>query len=253
MTEFGIAHVWGQGDWVIRTVALILLAMSITTWSIILMKIFSFLSLNQAVIASKEKFWSEHSLHKAINKLGNARYNPFRELAIAGSAAVNHQSTYEASLSQSLDLSEWIARSLKYSMDECSDRLQRGLGFLASIGSTAPFIGLLGTVWGIYHALQTISSVDQPDIAHVAGPVGEALVMTAFGLFVAIPAVLGFNTISRRNRGVTHAASRFAHDLHAFYLTGARVNAVAGNLKHDVMAAENTSSLVQPLRSGQSI
>ncbi|HBZ1520419.1 TPA: MotA/TolQ/ExbB proton channel family protein [Klebsiella pneumoniae] len=224
MNDFGIEHIWQQGDLVTRGVALILLIMSIMSWSVILIKLFQGMGLKKIALRTKDVFWSEKSLPDAIESLGKKTgNNPFRDLAITGHAAMSHQYNLESSISQSLDISDWLARSMKNSIDDSCSSLQSGLGILASIGSTAPFIGLLGTVWGIYNALQTISQIDQPDIAHVAGPVGEALVMTAFGLFVAIPAVLGFNAISRKNRVVQHLISRFAHDLHAFYLTGSRI------------------------------
>ncbi|SLP35947.1 colicin uptake protein TolQ [Klebsiella variicola] len=136
---------------------------------------------------------------------------------------MKHPHKFSSTLGGHVDLSDWLVRGLSNVLDSGNARLQSGLGILASVGSTAPFVGLLGTVWGIFHALQTISAIGQPDISQVAGPVGEALIMTAFGLFVAIPAVLGYNAISRRNRTIHQAMNRFAHDLHAFLLTGARV------------------------------
>jgi biopolymer transport protein ExbB len=120
-------------------------------------------------------------------------------------------------------VSEWLTRSLRNSIDESTARLQSGLAVLASVGSTAPFVGLFGTVWGIYHALLAISVAGQATIDKVAGPIGEALIMTALGLAVAIPAVLGYNALVRGNKGVLGKLNRFAHDLHAYFLTGARV------------------------------
>jgi biopolymer transport protein ExbB len=108
-------------------------------------------------------------------------------------------------------------------MDEGISRMQAGLAILASIGSTAPFVGLFGTVWGIYHALLAIGATGQTSIDQVAGPVGESLIMTAFGLFVAIPAVLGYNALTRANKGVVSKLRRFAHGLHAYFVTGARL------------------------------
>jgi biopolymer transport protein ExbB len=122
-----------------------------------------------------------------------------------------------------MDISDWITRSLKSAIDEAVARMQSGLAVLASVGSTAPFVGLFGTVWGIYHALINIGASGVPTIDKVAGPVGEALIMTAFGLAVAIPAVLGYNALSRGNKGVISKLNRFAHDLHAYFITGARV------------------------------
>lgn len=251
MNEFGIEHVWQQGDMITRAVALVLLVMSVMSWSVIVIKCLQGAGLRKIAQRTKHRFWSEKTLPSAIESLGNNGNNPFRDLAIAGHAAMSHQYNIEAGISNNLDISDWLARGLKNSIDDSSARLQSGLGILASIGSTAPFVGLLGTVWGIYHALQSISMVDQPDLAHVAGPVGEALIMTAFGLFVAIPAVLGYNTISRRNRGLQHAIARFAHDLHAYYLTGSRIStADVTELRAGDGAASNR---VQPFRAGQSL
>jgi biopolymer transport protein ExbD len=122
-----------------------------------------------------------------------------------------------------MDVSDWVTRCLKDTMDEGISRMQAGLAILASIGSTAPFVGLFGTVWGIYHALLAIGATGQTSIDQVAGPVGESLIMTAFGLFVAIPAVLGYNALTRANKGIASKLRRFAHGLHAYFVTGARL------------------------------
>ena len=128
-------------------------------------------------------------------------------------------------LHDALDLSEWVTRSLRNSIDDIAAKMQAGLAVLASVGSTAPFVGLFGTVWGIYHALLAIGLNGQASIDKVAGPVGESLIMTALGLAVAIPAVLGYNALVRGNKSVSGKLNRFAHDLHAYFVTGARVNA----------------------------
>jgi biopolymer transport protein ExbB len=115
---------------------------------------------------------------------------------------------------------------LRNALDEFTTKLQSGLAILASVGSTAPFVGLFGTVWGIYHALLAIGAAGQATIDKVAGPIGESLIMTALGLAVAIPAVLGYNALVRGNKSVLHKLNRFAHDLHAYFVTGARVNSL---------------------------
>ena len=129
----------------------------------------------------------------------------------------------------SLDASDWISRALRNSIDSTTGKLQAGLAILASVGSTAPFVGLFGTVWGIYHALMKIGAAGQASIDQVAGPIGEALIMTALGLAVAIPAVLGYNALVRGNKHILAKLGRFAHDLHAYHVTGARVTAASGD------------------------
>lgn len=232
MNTLNIYHFWQQGDAVTHSVAIILLVMSLLSWTVILVKAWQLYRLNRSVGYSRHQFWQADSLQEAIERFGKTGADPFRVLVIEGHALLKHPHKFSSTLGGHVDLSDWLARGLSNTRDIHVGRLQSGLGTLASIGSTAPFIGLLGTVWGIFHALQTISQIGQPDLAQVAGPVGEALIMTAFGLFVAIPAVLGFNAINRRNRVVQHALNRFAHDLHAYLLTGARVDASLSDFKN---------------------
>jgi biopolymer transport protein ExbB len=134
------------------------------------------------------------------------------------------QATNHRELLQTLNYSEWMTRSIKNSIDGIAAKLQKGLTFLGSTGATAPFIGLFGTVWGIYHALIAISTSGSAQIDQVAGPIGEALIMTALGLAVAIPAVLGFNAINRANKLLVTDLNRFGNDLLAYFVTGARVH-----------------------------
>jgi biopolymer transport protein ExbB len=169
-----------------------------------------------------ESFWHSADFADGLSKLGADAGSPFRALALEGREAAAHRNAHPQ-LHDSLGASEWLTRALRNSIDDSTARLQSGLAVLASVGSTAPFVGLFGTVWGIYHALLTISGTGQATIDKVAGPIGEALVMTALGLAVAIPAVLGYNAIVRGNKGVLNKLNRFAHDLHAYFVTGARV------------------------------
>ncbi len=163
-----------------------------------------------------------------LTKLGADPANPFRHLALEGREATAHHRNTKAHLHDALDVSDWVTRCLRNCIDEFTARLQSGLAILASVGSTAPFIGLFGTVWGIYHALLAIGTSGQSTIDKVAGPIGEALIMTALGLAVAIPAVLGYNALVRGNKSILGGLNSFAHDLHAYFVTGARVNAGGG-------------------------
>ena len=224
----GIAHLWSQGDAVTRTVALVLLAMSLATWIIILWKALDQRAQRRQAMAC-ESFWHSADFAEALDKLGSEDVNPFRALAQEGREAARHilhkDGKTSPQLHDTLDVSDWVERCLRRSLDDFTARAQSGLTVLASIASTAPFVGLFGTVWGIYHALLSIGAAGQVSIDQVAGPIGEALIMTALGLLVAIPAVLGYNALVRGNKGVTHRLNRFAHDLHAYFVTGARVTA----------------------------
>jgi biopolymer transport protein ExbB len=221
--DFGLAHLWSQGDIVTRAVALLLLAMSLASWMVIIMKALD-LRRHARQARQIESFWHAADFADGLNKLGTDPNNPFRALALEGREAAAHHHAQQQ-LHDSLDASDWLTRTLRNSIDESTARLQGGLAILASVGSTAPFVGLFGTVWGIYHALLSISAAGQATIDKVAGPIGEALVMTALGLAVAIPAVLGYNALVRGNKGVLNKLNRFAHDLHAYFVTGARVSA----------------------------
>jgi len=222
-TQFGIVHLWQQGDIVTKGVALLLLGMSLASWMVIIIKA---LDLRRYASQARriESFWHAADFADGLNKLGTDPANPFRALALEGREAAAHHNA-QPQLHDSLGASEWLTRSLRNSIDESTARLQSGLAVLASVGSTAPFVGLFGTVWGIYHALLAVSAAGQATIDKVAGPIGEALVMTALGLAVAIPAVLGYNALVRGNKAVLFKLNRFAHDLHAYFVTGARVAA----------------------------
>jgi biopolymer transport protein ExbB len=225
-SQFGLAHVWTQGDLVTKTVALLLLLMSLASWIVMILKTLDLFKFKKQA-ASVEPFWHSQDLATGLSQLGTEEDNPFRALALQGQDAASHVNGSDgrahSHLHDSFDLSEWVTRSLRGSIEDSTQKMQAGLAVLASVGSTAPFVGLFGTVWGIYHALLSIGAAGQATIDKVAGPVGEALIMTALGLAVAIPAVLGYNALVRGNKGVLSKLNRFAHDLHAFYVTGARV------------------------------
>ncbi|SFU34540.1 outer membrane transport energization protein ExbB [Polaromonas sp. YR568] len=223
-SQFGLANVWTQGDIVTKSVAILLLVMSLASWMVIIIKTLDLIKYKKIARAS-EDFWHSEDFAAGLTKLGADPTNPFRQLALEGREATLHHRNTKAHLHDALDVSDWVTRTLRNTIDEFTGKLQSGLAILASVGSTAPFVGLFGTVWGIYHALLSIGAAGQATIDKVAGPIGESLIMTALGLAVAIPAVLGYNALVRGNKGVLQKLSRFAHDLHAYFVTGARVSA----------------------------
>ncbi|MDN8044832.1 MotA/TolQ/ExbB proton channel family protein [Burkholderia vietnamiensis] len=227
MQSYGIAHVWAQGDFVTRAIAITLLVMSVLSWIVIVVKGWNVIRLNRLTKNAEQAFWHSDDFDDSIKKLGLTAStpgdNPFLALALSGKEAADHHHQTQPHLHDRMDVSDWVTRCLKDTMDEGISRMQAGLAILASIGSTAPFVGLFGTVWGIYHALLAIGATGQTSIDQVAGPVGESLIMTAFGLFVAIPAVLGYNALTRANKGIASKLRRFAHGLHAYFVTGARL------------------------------
>lgn len=188
---------------------------------------------NTMVRARMEKvihtFWDTPSAQDAVRFLEEQpKGEPFSKIALdAASAAAHHQRNEGSRLVEALNRSEFIDRALRQAVARESLRLEGGMTLLATVGSSAPFVGLLGTVWGIYHALIKIAASGNASMEAVAGPVGEALIMTAFGLFVAIPAVLGYNFYVRQNRVIYARFDEFAHDLHDFFATGSRVEAGA--------------------------
>ena len=233
-TQFGLASVWAQGDFVTRAVAVILLGMSLATWMVILIKALDLMKYKKQARAL-QGFWHSEDFTAGLNQLGSDPTNPFRHLALEGREATTHHRNTKAHLHDTLDVSDWVTRCLRNSIDEFTARLQSGLAILASVGSTAPFIGLFGTVWGIYHALVAIGSSGQSTIDKVAGPIGEALIMTALGLAVAIPAVLGYNALVRGNKFILGRLNSFAHELHAYFVTGARVSSARSGSSAQVL------------------
>ena len=224
--EFGLINLWTEGDAVTRFVALLLLVMSLASWIVIILKTLNLFTA-QKQAARVEAFWHSANVAGGVQALGNEEGNPFRALALRGQEALAHLKTGsgQPELLKELDTSDWVTRGLQNAIDDATADLQSGLAILASVGSTSPFVGLFGTVWGIYHALMQIGMAGQATIDKVAGPIGEALIMTALGLAVAIPAVLGYNALVRGNKFIITRMNRFAHDLHALLITGSRVKA----------------------------
>ena len=219
---FGLGALIQQGDIVQRSVLVILLIMSLLTWFIMITKFFDQRRQRLQAVEAEKEFWSSGSLTDALGKLKGTS-NPFRALAETGKQAYEYHEVNKTRLSSAIGTSEWITESLQRTADAITSRMQTGLPVLASVGATAPFVGLLGTVIGIYNALIAIGVSGQGSIEKVAGPVGEALIMTAIGLVVAVPAVLGYNVLLRRNKTVQERVSHFTHELHAYLISGAKM------------------------------
>jgi biopolymer transport protein ExbB len=219
---YGLGALWAQGDFVAKGTLIILVIMSLYSWYIILMKAWDQRKLAQSAKLAEQKFWTAGSIKEAVERLPKG--DTFRLIAEDGMRAASH---HEGRLTDRIDLHEWVTMSLQRSLDQVNTVLTSGLGVLATVGSTAPFVGLFGTVWGIYHALVAIGVSGQASIDRVAGPVGEALIMTAIGLAVAVPAVMGYNWHLRRNKAVQESLRNFTGDLHALLVSGARVAASA--------------------------
>ena len=212
---YGIDALWKGGDAVAKGTLSILLIMSFGSWLIIFTKLYEQQKLIKQAKKANESFWAAGEVEQAVESLDtNSAYH---FVAKSGAeATANHRG-----LLGYIDLNDWIQLSIHRSIENVQSRLQDGLAFLATVGSTAPFIGLFGTVWGIYHALTAIGIAGQASIDKVAGPVGEALIMTAIGLAVAVPAVLGYNWLVRRNKAALENLRTFGAELHAVLLGAA--------------------------------
>lgn len=210
---YGLEALWRQGDFVSKGTLVILVIMSMGSWYIIFVKLWEQYKLMAEGRQMRASFWKAASLRDGTKKLKAS--SAYRFIAESGLEANEH---HEGSLTENIDLNTWVTMSVQRAVDSVQNRLQDGLAFLATVGSTAPFVGLFGTVWGIYHALTAIGIAGQASIDKVAGPVGEALIMTAIGLAVAVPAVLGYNWLVRRNKVVMESVRGFGADLHAVLL-----------------------------------
>jgi biopolymer transport protein ExbB len=213
---YGLGALWAQGDAVAKITLLILVLMSVGSWYVIFTKFSEQARIRKHGLATQGDFWAAASLRQATDGLDAA--SPFRFIAEKGLESANR---HEGLLS-AVDFNTWVSMSLQRALGTVQSRLQDGLAVLATVGSTAPFVGLFGTVWGIYHALVKIGISGQASIDKVAGPVGEALIMTAIGLAVAVPAVLGYNWLVRRNKAVMEEVNAFGADLHAVLLSSAK-------------------------------
>ena len=213
---YGLEALWKGGDLVARITLGILVLMSAGSWYIIVTKLYEQAKMNRQARAADRTFWKAASIQKGVSDLKEG--SPYRFIAESGLDAT----TKHEGLLGNVDMNTWVSMSIQRAIDNIQARTQDGLAFLATVGSTAPFVGLFGTVWGIYHALTAIGIAGQASIDKVAGPVGEALIMTAIGLAVAVPAVLGYNWLIRRNKAAMDRVRGFGADLHAVLLSAAQ-------------------------------
>lgn len=223
---FGLVQLWAQGDTVAKATLLILVIMSLSSWYVMLTKAWDQRRLRNSYKQVDKLFWTAGNLRDGISKL-TGKDNAFRMIAEDGVKAAQH---HEGRLTDQIPLHEWITVSLHRSVESVNSRLTSGLSLLATVGSTAPFVGLFGTVWGIYHALIAIALAGQASLDKISGPIGEALIMTAIGLFVAVPAVMGYNWLMGRNKDIMAKLRYFSADLHSFLVSGARVEQATGGV-----------------------
>ncbi|MCZ4330131.1 MotA/TolQ/ExbB proton channel family protein [Castellaniella denitrificans] len=221
----GVLHFIGQSDMVGKSLFVFLMLMSLASWYLILAKGLTHLRIRRRSRKFLSEFWAASSLEQVENEIStHGAEEPFAHLASHAIHAQRHHTRYGAlKLEESGSTAAFVTRTIRKVIDEETARLENGLTVLASVGSTAPFVGLFGTVWGVYHALLSISMTDGVTINRIAGPVGEALIMTGLGLAVAIPAVLAYNAFVRVNRVYLAQLDAFAHDLFTFLTTGQQV------------------------------
>jgi len=214
--------IWSQTDSISKALFITLMLMSCITWYLIFAKTINTLRVSKQTRGFVSTFWNAPSLAQVRDEvLTHGVQDPFSHLTIHAILAYDHHAQYGVTrLEEAGSTSEFLTRSMRKVIDEETSKLENGLTVLATIGATAPFVGLFGTVWGVYHALMTISANDGSNFAALAGPVGEALIMTGLGLAVAIPAVLSYNALVRLNRVYLSKLDTFAHELFAFLTTG---------------------------------
>jgi len=217
---FGFEAFIHQADSVALGTLIILLVMSLASWYVIFTKLWDQRRVRKDYQEVQKGFWTAGNLRDGVAKL--SKENVFKMVAEDGLRAAQH---HEGRLTDQIPLHEWITVSLYRSAESIGSRLGKGLSILATTGSVSPFVGLFGTVWGIYNALISISMAGQASLDKIAGPIGEALIMTAIGLFVAVPAVMGYNWLLNRNKDIQEKLKYFTADLHSYLVSGARVEA----------------------------
>jgi biopolymer transport protein ExbB len=212
---YGLDALWKTGDAIAKGTLVIMVIMSMATWYVIFTKLYEQGKVLKQSRLIGEDFWKAASVQQAAGTL--AEGSAYRFIADSGIKATDRHE----GLLDHIDLNTWVAQGIERASGNVQSRLRDGLSILATVGSTAPFIGLFGTVWGIYHALVSIGMSGQASIDKVAGPVGEALIMTAIGLAVAVPAVLGYNWLVSRNKACMEGIRAFGSDLHSVLLGSA--------------------------------
>ena len=225
LSQMGFGNLLAQADGVALGVLLLLLLMAVFSWYYIVTKAVRAWNIRTRADAVVAGFWEAPSLPDGVKLMEQQLPSePYSKIALDGAnAATHHEKHTGGRLGEAMDRNEFVERALRKAIARETTTLETGLTFLATVGATAPFVGLFGTVWGIYHALIRIGASGEASLDAVAAPVGEALIMTAIGLAVAVPAVLGYNVLVRSNRVVTQGFDNFAHDLHLYLTTGARV------------------------------
>jgi biopolymer transport protein ExbB len=216
----GLLKLLEQADSLSLAVLIVLSVMSLASWFVILTRLWDQRLIAKSYAEAQKKFWASGNPWDGMAAL-SGRDNAFRMLVEDGIRAAQH---HEGQLAEQISLNDWITVSLYRSIESVTNRLVAGLSILATTGSVSPFVGLLGTVWGIYNALQRIAVSGKTSIEQIAGPIGEALIMTAIGLFVAVPAVIGYNWLLRRNKQLHEKMKRFAADLHTYLFGGMRID-----------------------------
>jgi len=242
VAQGGMLHFISESDVVGKSLFAILVLMSLTSWYLIFVKSY----LNARIRSRSNKFlrefWAASSLEQVENEITtHGASEPFAHVASHAIHARNHHAKYGAmKLEEKGSTGAFVTRTIRKVIDEETAKLENGLTVLASIGSTAPFVGLFGTVWGVYHALIGIGLADGVTVNRIATPVGEALIMTGLGLAVAIPAVLAYNGFVRGNRVYLARLDAFAHDLFTFLSTGQQAFESSGKVRHVTLAASKS-------------
>ncbi|MFO1503023.1 MAG: MotA/TolQ/ExbB proton channel family protein [Steroidobacteraceae bacterium] len=214
---YGIEHMFREGNFMTYLIGGVLLLMSLISWYITFVKLWDQHQLGKAAKRIEKNFWAAGSAREGAERL--PKDDDFRVIADSAIRAAAH---HEGRLGDRISLRDWVDMALTRAVDNLNGKMANGLSFLATVGSTAPFVGLIGTVYGILNALIKIGLAGQPSIDKVAGPVGEALIMTAFGLIVAVPAVFAYNILLKRNKAIQDVIREFTGDLEANLIGGVK-------------------------------